>query len=74
MWTRVAFALSLVTLLAILTAIGCGGPDLLVGGSMPNPTPAQTATPSNCGQPGDACSFGTDCCSGFCDPIDFSCG
>ncbi|HVO24429.1 MAG TPA: hypothetical protein VMW56_12470 [Candidatus Margulisiibacteriota bacterium] len=68
------FALSLATLLAILIAIGCGGPDLVIGGSVPNPTiTTVTPSPTTCGQPGDACSFGTDCCSGSCDTALGSC-
>jgi hypothetical protein len=31
MWTRGVLALALFTLLAIVTAIGCGGDDLLIG-------------------------------------------
>jgi hypothetical protein len=53
--------------LAIVTAIGCGGDDLVIGGTRPiTPTSAGgTATPS-CGQLDDACSVGADCCSGNC--------
>ena len=73
MWTRAVFAVSLATLLAIVTTISCGGPDFVIGGTQPNPT-VGTQTPTvTCGQTGNACSFGTDCCSGTCDPITFSC-
>ena len=69
------FAFSLAALLAILAAIGCGGDDLVIGCSVNcvQPTAVVTGTPSTCGQTGDACSLGTDCCSGSCDPIAFTC-
>jgi len=74
MWTRSIFALCLATLLTILTAIGCGGGDLVIGGSQPVvPTAAsQTPTPT-CGQVGVACSFGSDCCSLSCDVVNSAC-
>ena len=75
MWTRLIFALALATLLAILTDIGCGGGDLLIGSSQPPiPTAVATGSPTvTCGQPGDACSFGSDCCSLNCDVVNFVC-
>lgn len=71
MWTRALFALSLATLLAVMNAIGCGGDDLLIGSSQPPiPTASSgTPTPTTCGQAGDACNTGADCCSGSCDPF-----
>jgi hypothetical protein len=60
-----------VVLGVVIAVIGCGGPDLVVGGMLPPTTltPVTTTTPG-CLPTGSACSFSTDCCSGQCISLD----
>jgi hypothetical protein len=45
---------------------GCGGPDLVIGGSLPaTPTPVGTQTPT-CISTGGGCTLNGDCCSQNC--------
>jgi hypothetical protein len=74
MWARAICALSLVILMAIVNAIGCGGDDLVVGSSQPRPPTASSTTPTPTGgEAGDACLTGSDCRSGRCDPVFLEC-
>jgi len=63
-------------LFTVVVAAGCGGDDLVFPGMIP---PTETATPvgtPTCGASGDACTIGSDCCSGSCitsDGVDFFC-
>jgi hypothetical protein len=65
LWDRLALAVAIIVLGALVALIGCGGPDLLVPGALPSPTTTVTGTPG-CLPSGDACSLSTDCCSGLC--------
>jgi hypothetical protein len=62
--------------IALVVIASCGSEDLIFPGDFPateTPTPAPTVT---CLASGDACSVGTDCCSGQCittDGVDLFC-
>jgi len=75
MWPRITCVLALAALLAIVNAIGCGGDDLLIGSSQPPvpPTSASGTPTPTCGEAGDACTRGADCCSGQCDGFLLEC-
>jgi len=71
-----ALVISSAVLGAMLSWVGCGGPDLVVGGMLPATATAGTTPTTTCGQPGDPCGTNSDCCSGNCftpDGINLQC-
>ena len=69
MWKALRLAGSIAVLSALLSFVGCGGNDLVLGGMplpvTPTPTPGGT-----CLQTGDTCVLSSDCCSGQCVSLD----
>lgn len=62
MWTRVGWLIGWAVVGLLLT--DCGGPDLVVNGSLPIPTAVTTATPGACASVGQFCDDSTVfCCS-----------
>jgi hypothetical protein len=73
MWTRVGWLIGWAVVGLLLT--NCGGPDLVVNGSLPlTPTPVTTATPGTCALAGEVCDI-VSCCSGTsaCNTFTFVC-
>ena len=63
---RARLAAVFITLALLLSAVGCGGNDLVVGGMLPaTATPMTTPTPV-CNPSGGGCSSDTQCCTGIC--------
>jgi hypothetical protein len=64
---RLELCISIAVLASLLAWGGCGGPDLVVGGSLPitATTTAGTETPT-CFAAGEVCVTNSDCCSNSC--------
>lgn len=65
MRTRVGWLIGWAVVVGLLLR-GCGGPDLVLNGSLPSPTPLTTVTPGTCSVQGESCdNLTVFCCSPY---------